>query len=229
MNKKQYGFGVVEIILIVAILGVLGFVGWQVWHAQTSKVDNNVASDTPAPAASTTESTANPDQYADWKTYTLQYEKFSFKYPSDFTLNDESGPDEYVSTNGTDRIELTKSNGFLVDIRTGLHDIGGACESCMVAYSQDVTFLGQNLRLNFVDNLGDGKIGYVTVGADDTDWFGASVNGKNIKNTYDNQVTPISVAIRYKDGESYIGKTLDEFKKSTDLAEAVKILESASY
>lgn len=32
-NNKQYGFGVVEAILIIVIIGVLGFIAWRVYDS----------------------------------------------------------------------------------------------------------------------------------------------------------------------------------------------------
>lgn len=221
-KQRQLGFGLVEVILIVLTLGVLGYAGWQVWQAQVNKSDtsNNT---TPTTSEET-------DPYDGWNEHNFVYEKFSLRYPSSFTLKETSAADEYVNTGGTDRIELSKPNDFKLTINTGIHDVGGACEKCTVIDSQNITFLGKSLYLNYVDQVGDGKVRYALLSTDTDDWFGGTVKGVNIKLKDDNnEPLPISVSLRYTDGSENFGKTLEEFKSSPDVAEAIKILESAKY
>lgn len=226
MNKHQNGFGLVGILLVVLVVGVLGFVGWRIYDAAVQKPQaavSNTSANSPAPAA-------KADPYKGWKTYTLKYEKFSFKYPDTFTLADTSttDPDKYIEP-GMDNIRLTKPNGLELRIDTGLDGIGGACEDCRVLSTQQIRFLGQTASLNYVDNDKSGTISGITVTKKNDDWFGAGLLGKNIKFASDGKVLPMGIYVHYIVNGELVHKDLAALKASEDIKDTLMILDSASY
>jgi hypothetical protein len=224
--KNEKGFGLVEIIIIIVILGVIGFGGWYVWQANNPPQPQS-KTQTETPAQNQAEPKEEPvDPYDGWKSYTFKYEKFSLKYPATYTVTGTSSATEGVNP-GSDVLKLTKQ-GLVINIHTGLSGIGGVCEACKVVLSKEVTFLGAKVAANFVDN-GTGKVNTVVVTKDKNDWFGAGIKGKNIKSTYDNQPLPMGISIRYQANGEIVQKDLNEIAASADIAEAIKILESAHY
>lgn len=215
--KNQRGFGLVEVIILIVIVGLIGFGGWYVWQANNS---SNKTADT---------GNTTTDPYKDWKTYTFKYEKFSLKYPAYLTVKDKSHTNEYVKP-GADSVEFANADGFTLKIQTGLEGIGGDCAVCEVVDSEPITFLGQTLSLNYVNNDdGSTTVGYVVVTKNSDDWFGAGTIGKNIKSTSDNHLLPMSIIMSYtKDGE-IVAQDLATLKGSDDFKDAIKVLKTASY
>lgn len=79
MENSQKGFGWLKLLLVLIIAVVIGLIGWAVYDAL--KQDKN-----PGNSSSKSEVSSNADIYKDWQTYTSPTEKFSFKYPSSWTL-----------------------------------------------------------------------------------------------------------------------------------------------
>jgi hypothetical protein len=134
MNKltaNNRGFTIVEGLLLVLVVAVIAFGGYYVYSNQKHKTTN---SSTPTTTSSTSTPKATPikstDPYDGWKTATLQYEKISYKYPSDWTLTDSSfampksqGGCTYP---GADRVALVSPSGEEVNFETGMDCIGDA-------------------------------------------------------------------------------------------------------
>jgi len=108
---NQSGFGAVEALLLILVLAVIGFAGFYVWHSQKKT----------APAATVTTSSDSKattnDVYAGWKSYSLKYEKLSFKYPAAWTAQDITG-DPGLTPN-TDSVILSAKDGFSLSIDDG--------------------------------------------------------------------------------------------------------------
>lgn len=119
------GFSTIEAIFIVTVIALLAGTGYYVWHignasnkTLTSTAGNN---QTNSSSMQKPASPANP--YVGWKTYTSGYEGLSFKYPGDWTLDNEKGADP----NGN-YISLISPSKFVVTFSVPLSGIGGACD-----------------------------------------------------------------------------------------------------
>ncbi len=226
MTSKQNGFGIVPIIVIVAVLCAAGLIVWRILSPDAKTPVQIVVGDT----QSQSQQPVATDLYQGWKTYTLQYEKFSFRYPDSLTLADTSAtdPDKYIEP-GMDHIKLTKSDGFELSIQTGVDGIGGACEDCRVISTRPIQFLGQPASFNYVDNDKTGTVSGITVTKKSDDWFGVGLLGRNVKFTNSGKVLPMGIYIHYVEKGDLVHKDLATLKVSKDISDALKILESASY
>lgn len=155
------------------------------------------------------------------KSTTTQYEKISFQYPSTWVLTDTSKPAANGYPYNTDVIKLTNGS-YVVDIQTGVSQVGGACPYCKVLKTEPITLLGQNLNLNYVSNDGGPKVDRVIVAKTPTDTFGGFA-GKTMPNT------AIFIYGAYKSGDNYISKTLTELQSDTNLASFKQTLQSMKY
>ncbi len=148
--KNKRGFTVIEALLIILVIAVVGFGGYYVWHTQhTSKTSTTTAATKP----STETTTATPNPYAGWETATLQYEKITYKYPSDWTVTNYSGGPGCV-TPGSDYIYLTSPSNEQVELRTGVSCIGDA-GAVDYGTAIPISSLGQNLYIVFENWAGD--------------------------------------------------------------------------
>lgn len=225
MKANQKGFSVVEILIVIVVIGLLGAIGWLVYDRQknkTSETSNTQVSTAQKEEAKTV------DPYEGWKTYALKYEKFNFKYPDGYTVDDKSTTASPDVVPGADWLKLSKDNGFVISIQTGLYGVGGICETCKLAQSKEISFLGKTAYLNFRDE-GSGKVGQIIVAANNTNLFGGGIKGKNVKSKDGNTVLPMGITLHYESDGSLVEKPLQTISNSDDVAEAIKILESASY
>lgn len=78
MQRRQYGFGVVEIMVIVTVVAVLGVGGWYIWRTQQTAPSTAL---TPPPPAPNSEPTLSPQ--ATTKKYTNTKYGYSFEYPAE--------------------------------------------------------------------------------------------------------------------------------------------------
>ncbi|HLC91429.1 MAG TPA: hypothetical protein VJC09_00055 [Candidatus Saccharimonadales bacterium] len=135
LNKHELGFSVVEAVLIFVIFAVITTVGWYIWKSRqhTTRSDNKAES-----TAATTQS-ANP--YSGWKTYTLKYDKLTFKYPADWYIT--------ASNNNydTDFIEFTSPGDFHLSIADGQGHLGG--DGLAFITSVPVLFAGQSVYIAY--------------------------------------------------------------------------------
>jgi hypothetical protein len=97
INKNQYGFSALEFVLVILVLAAIAGAGWFVYknHNKSTVPSSNSSS------SSTTNPPAN--LYAGWKTYTSQDEKFSIKYPSGWSVINDSpnGPEGNMKESAT--------------------------------------------------------------------------------------------------------------------------------
>ncbi|HUD07029.1 MAG TPA: hypothetical protein VMR34_04020 [Candidatus Saccharimonadales bacterium] len=109
LNKNSNGFTVVEGLLIVLVIALIGFGGYYVWHTQhkTSPAKTTTSTSTKSTSPSSTKTTTAPNPYAGWKTYTLG--QFSFKYPTDWSVTDNSN---MVYADGTEDDLVIESASF---------------------------------------------------------------------------------------------------------------------
>lgn len=115
--KNQKGFSAVEGLLILIIIGILGFVGWYVWSAKdkTSKSFDEVAS--------SNNSTTGIQTLKEYKN--TQY-GFSFKYPSDWTFEEQF---EDAGRGGKEgEVKVTSKNNTVVTFKGDYGGKGGSCE-----------------------------------------------------------------------------------------------------
>lgn len=118
--KNSKGFTLVETLLVILVLAVIGFGGYYVWqnqHKDETKVSSNKST-----ATKTETKSQSSDPYQGWKSYTLPYEKLSFKYPSDWTLSDERATNRDV-------VSVKSADNFTVDIQVGIQAGGDPLES----------------------------------------------------------------------------------------------------
>ena len=92
MKKSSKGFSAVELLIIIVVVGVLGAGGWLVWHR--SKKNDTPVSKTQQSATQTTTYKRSTTVPANWKTYHNTASKFSFSYPSDWSVrsSETDGP-----------------------------------------------------------------------------------------------------------------------------------------
>ncbi|HUY53423.1 MAG TPA: hypothetical protein VMV24_02515 [Candidatus Dormibacteraeota bacterium] len=112
LNRNNKGFGGVEFLLVIIIVVLIGVVGWFVYKNHNKTTITTIA--------------ANP--YAGWVSAELQYEKISYKYPSNWKLKDSSVSIPKSLGNctypGSDYVSLTSPNGDSVVLKTGVDCIG---------------------------------------------------------------------------------------------------------
>ncbi len=228
--KSQSGIvPVFEAILLVLVLAVLGFAGYRVYaekYTAPKPADQKVAKKaTPTPTPQ-----ATPNPYTGWKSYTLKYEKMTFKYPSDLTVQDTSMATTAADnvTPGMDRVRLVGSGGFVLSIQTGLDGIGGGCPECTIDYHEPIVIVGNQLKLNYV-NSGNGLISSIAVAKLDNDFIGG-FDSKNINIVGSTNRPATLVSMSFKDAnDTAVGKPLATYKTEHFVTEGKLVLQSASY
>ncbi len=104
-DLRSAGFGIVEVVLVVVVIAIVGFVGWRIYDASKAKPTTTSSSQQQSSSTTTTQtggqSQSQPaDVYAGWKTYTASLKKYSFRYPPDWTVGQQS-------QNGLEAVTLT--------------------------------------------------------------------------------------------------------------------------
>jgi hypothetical protein len=92
ISKDSDGFTVLYTILVLIIVGIVGFTGWYVWNTNTEANENfksgvnasSVAHSTPYKTKKVV------DPYANWQSYSSAVGNFTFKYPANWTLKEQS-------------------------------------------------------------------------------------------------------------------------------------------
>lgn len=79
VKEKQKGFTLVEGLLVLLVLSVIGFGGYYVRNTNQDKNSANTSSYGQS-------ATKDNDTYAGWQTYTDKENKFTLRYPSDWTF-----------------------------------------------------------------------------------------------------------------------------------------------
>jgi hypothetical protein len=139
---------VVVVLVIVALISAVGFLVYKN-HNKTTLASVVTTTPTTKPATNTT---TPAGLYAGWKTYTLKYEKASFKYPSSWQVKDSSFADSKTTGGGADVIKLTGNNGFEMSIADGgPNDYGFPLGGLTSVSTDPVTFLGQQAYMNLAE------------------------------------------------------------------------------
>ncbi|HXH26675.1 MAG TPA: prepilin-type N-terminal cleavage/methylation domain-containing protein [Candidatus Acidoferrum sp.] len=109
-NKKQAGFGVVEIVVAVLIVAVLAYGGYRLYgHFSKPAATNNTGSN------QTGGTQAQADPYVGWKTYCDTLKNACFKYPSNWVISAHSGSAIVKSPDAS--LEVDYSGSFATDGR----------------------------------------------------------------------------------------------------------------
>ncbi len=156
LRNDQSGFSAVEALLIVLIISVVGFGSYYVWHSHKKAPVSNTSTHTSTQTSKTSSATTTPSPtsgpYAGWKTAALTYEKISYLYPSNWTVDDQSVSLPKSKNScvypGIDKIYLTSPSKEQVVLQTGIDCIGDGGVTSFG--SVPVNSLGQSLYLDFV-------------------------------------------------------------------------------
>jgi hypothetical protein len=126
LNTK--GFGLVGVLMIVVALVVVGGSGAYVYHRDHKSKSPAVSdsSTTTKTSTHTSTTTAATDQYAGWLSSSLKREGLMFKYPSSWTLADDSQTAGVCTPNAQncpdrsiDSVSLTSPSGLALGISAG--------------------------------------------------------------------------------------------------------------
>jgi hypothetical protein len=162
-TNKNKGFTLVEVLLLIVVLILVGGLGYLGYKQVNKKSKTSTA---------TTAKTAAVDPYAGWKTGTLKYEKITFKYPADWTLDDYSMPYSPPGSEvnpysclkpGEDKILLTSPYGSTVNMGVskdeGIIECGGGGfagnfpDSITFAAPESVKFAGSDIFIVYPYDL----------------------------------------------------------------------------
>ena len=232
-------FTLVEVLLLIVVLILVGGLGY-LGYKQVNKKSSTSTSST----ATTTKTTA-VDPYAGWKTGTLKYEKLSYKYPSNWTLTDDSKPYSSSPDNpysclkpGWDLITLTSPYGSTVTMGGPKLSCGGGgvvSGQLSLAGHESIKFAGSDIFIVYPydnDITGNTTTSVTTAILSDTAtptssdlFYTGGVTTKNITSAFEPSV-PVYYNYAYYNANdnSYAAMQADP-----DLALAKKIFESTSY
>lgn len=230
---NQKGFSHIEVILIIIVLVLVGGAGFYVLKHDNKRQNDTSSQTNNTTAEPTKQSTTTPkttDPYSDWKSATLQYEKIAYKYPSNWTINDQSvaSPKSVngCSYPGHDIVTLTSPSGSTMKFNAG--------QACF-GYSGDKSFgsipvraLGQDMYIGFLAYNDDSKLvskpdsACLVLKPDSNDRF---MKSKNIFfNDADSKPTSNVFCYIPKDAA-----TVEVIKDSPDFPTAKLIFESMNY
>jgi outer membrane murein-binding lipoprotein Lpp len=226
-HAHKFIFGYIALIVLIAAVG--GVYSWQ--HKKVNESDAKVASlqsqlnslqnqvnklsKQKQTTQSSTTQASNP--YAGWSSYTLKYEKATFKYPSNWHVSD-------TSTNGQDMVALSPPDTFYLNIDTVNLGHPSVDYPTTIVDSVALTFLNQSGYINYFS--GSSSATNSTINAE------LSMSSSSIfdnlfptKNLSPSGVYSISL------GNKTTSMTLSNIKAdpSEDNADAKLILESVSY
>ena len=144
--NNESGFSAVELILVIAVIALLGVVGWLVYKnnhktAISTALANGTSVTTKTKTTSTSATTVNP--YSGWQSYTLKYEKLSFKYPANWVASD-------TSSSGIDNVTFTASDGYSFGIEDGVPP-GGDPINIASSSPISVSFIGNSDYIVFTN------------------------------------------------------------------------------
>ena len=227
--KNNKGFTLVEVLLLIVVLILVGGLGY-LGYKQVNKKSTASTSSTNAKTAKT----AAVDPYAGWKTSSLKYEKLSFKYPSNWTLADDSkpyssSPEDYRCLKpGWDLVTLTSPYGSKVTmggprLSCGGGGFGGGQFS--LSGHEPIKFAGSDIFLVYPGPDVSEAILSETATPTAVELYRGGVTTKNISNDFK---PGVSVYYNY----AYINANDNSYaamQADPDLALAKKIFESTSY
>lgn len=236
MKKNQKGFGAIEAIIIILVIAILGFVGWYVWKQNHKSEDKKTSTSQSSNNSDTNKEESKEaekaDPYAGWQTGVAAYEKFNYKYPTDWKVDVKKDTSGTVNP-GSDRIIFTAPKGLRVEVATGVDGVGSGV-GMKSHESNPINTLGASYFLAFRydgsdETMDNSKITGPCV-AQDKSGVDILLSAKNIK-TQSGAMALNSVCIQYAPTSSgdYVKKTVAEFKNDPNYADAVKIIESFTY
>jgi hypothetical protein len=176
------------------------------------------ATTTPAATQETDEQSADP--YADFKSYTLKYEKLSFKYPSAWTLKD-------TSVGNADELTLSGPDDFKMVISSAVPSHSSTDKTLPVVGAKLITFAGQSAYLDFVSTKNDKLVEAVTLSKSSNttlDTFASKAIGKNKTAKGNLVVTASYTGLTPPKGASLTEATADANYKNAQL-----VIESMAY
>lgn len=224
-TQKKPGRLALQIFAVVVLLALVGggIYAWQ--NNRVAQLEKQVTE----LKKTDSNTTATSDTYAGWKSYTTQYEKLTFKYPSTMSLKTSYLVDGNGVKPGAETIILTSPTGLALKIWDGADGIGGACPDCVVVKSDPITFLGGTSYINFVDD-GDSKVTVAPVATDKSYMMSAKYDSRNIVITSTNEPTANLYTLMYiqSDGTG-TAKKLSNFTADASYSQFKKVLESFSY
>lgn len=118
IHKRQAGFGLIEIILLILFLLLILFILWYVFFKNGSQTPGN------SDQAPNEQVQQEPDPRAGWKEYCSPVETSCFKYPADWTLQDDPNN---ISDDGEFK-RVTSPAGSAVNWASVVTGVGGACD-----------------------------------------------------------------------------------------------------
>lgn len=242
-NKNDAGFSPVEVVMVVIIIALIGTVGWLVYknHNKTNTNNSNAVSAGSSSKSVQPKASQVVDPYASWKTGTLQYEKITYRYPSDWTVKDQSEAlpksQDRCTYPGHDLVTLSSPSGAQVNLNAGQDCFGD--DGVKAFGSVHINSLGQNLYLVFeaFDGVETPTAADSACLAPSTDPGGQfALKSKNIFYNGDDTggSAPLNsfCYIPYNPSK-YPGAaptfTVDQIKNSADYPQAKLILESLRY
>lgn len=174
IKKNERGFGTIKLLSIVVVIALIGVGGWLIYDRATTTV-------TP---------------YAGWKTYTLKYEKTTFRFPPTWQLKDNSFTSS-SNAGGNDSLLLTGTNGFEMNIADGGPDVYGFPVGWLTSVSAvAITFLGQQAYMNLATTASsnNGIVDHINLTTTKTSLTSFPV-GKNVIAPYSNNETQNKILI----------------------------------
>jgi hypothetical protein len=155
------------------VLGLLGFVSYTVY-----------SNDHKIPGLTSSKATEPTNPYSGWKTYTLKFEKATFRYPPTWQVSDKSEADKTIKSGGLDIVTFTAGNGFQIRIVDGggPNDFGFSPENTSLVHADKVTFSGQPAYLLSIKNNDDaeGSVAHTILSTSATDYNTALPSAKNV-------------------------------------------------
>lgn len=193
LRNHQAGFSAVEAVMVLVIVALIGVVGFLVYKNH----ETTTASVTTTKPASKAPTSSNP--YAGWKTYTLKYEKASFKYPGSWQLEDSSIADSKTTGGGIDAIRLTGSNGFEMSVTDGgPNDYGFPAGGLTSVHTDPVAFLGQQVYMNLAETgaHNTGIVDYINLTTSKTGLADFPTDKNVVAPSYGGSVTQNKILVR---------------------------------
>ena len=171
-REHQSGFGTVEILLVVLVVAALAATGLVVYqrHKTNNAKDRAAANQTQTttqPQNTTSTQPAQPDVYANWKTYCDSIYRYCFKYPQDWTfsantaakLGDTGGA---TLSNPANTIQVVYTNAYTQD--SGVQSFMPISLDKPTAANQDLTIVGGYIPTSGDNGLAGNNIpGYKVV------------------------------------------------------------------
>jgi len=231
MQHKKKKNGLIAAIIILIILAIAAIGG--TWYYMNNKAKNakkaqdeqiqqlqKQIDDLKKEAESKTSASQT-------KTFTTQYDKLKFSYPTGWTLTDKTKANDaqYVAETGLpgrDTVKIMSGDGFSISLDDGLYGIGGGCDTCKVLATENITILGNKYYLNYIDD-GKGKITIIPV----SDPSYTVLGGFKSKNLVVKDGTQSAVIISA--GYDNVNKTLAQLKADPNVQEYKNFLQSLSY